>query len=171
MSDIPVSIDRFGRTIEELLARVGKEVESGMPGAVEKALAKGEDAWKRNAKAVLSISYSRGGWGKERGRETYKSGKRKGQLKAIRWYGRTYKTGRYANSIRHRMTQSGGSNTVGEIGSASMPGLAHLLEKGHAAIGGGTVPAYEHIAPAADEAFADFERLVDEAVEEAINEA
>ena len=59
----------------------------------------------------------------------------------------------------------------GEIGSASMPGLAHLLEKGHASVGGGFVSGREHIAPAADEAFDDFERRLGASVERAIDEA
>lgn len=34
------------------------------------------------------------------------------------------------------------------------PGLPHLLEKGHAKIGGGSTRAYPHVKPAADYAFA-----------------
>lgn len=170
MADISIEADAFGRTLSDLLGNLGKNVSIHAPRAVEKALEQGEKAWVKNAKAVLSSSYSRGGWGKEKGRTYYKSGKRKGQLKAVEWYGKTYKTGRYWRSIRHHMIQSG-ETSEGEIGSASMPGLAHLLEKGHASIGGGFVPAYEHISPAADEAFDDFERFLDEAIEEALNDA
>lgn len=170
MSNVPIEIDQFGRTINELLGRVEEGVNSRITPAVETSLEKGEKAWKENARAVLSTSYSRGGWGKEKGRTYYKSGKRKGELKAIAWYGKTYKTGRYARSIHHHMLQ-GGNTPEGEIGSPSMPGLAHLLEKGHASIGGGAVPAYEHIAPAAEDAFLELERMMDDAVEEAINDA
>lgn len=171
MADISIEADAFGRTISQLLERLSDGVNSRLPQAVEKALEKGEKAWVKNAKAVLSSSYSRGGWGKDKGRTYYKSGPRKGQLKAVQWYGKTYKTGRYWRSIQHHMIQSGGDMLDGEIGSKSMPGLAHLLEKGHASIGGGSVPAYRHIEPAADEAFDDFESLLDNAVEEAINDA
>ena len=171
MADISIEADEFGRTLSQILGRVGIGVSTRTPEAVEKALDKGEKAWKKNAKAVLSVSYSRGGWGKERGQRTYyKSGKNKGKVKAIDWYGKVYKTGRYQRSIRHHMLQRG-ETPDGEIGSASMPGLAHLLEKGHASIGGGWVPAYEHIAPAAEEAFENFEDLLDSAVEEAIDDA
>lgn len=174
MADVTIEADAFGRTLSQLLGRVSTGVSSRTPEAIDKALAVGEDEWKKNAKAVLSVSYSRGGWGKIRGGEKgvtrYKSGKRKGQIKAINWYGKVYKTGRYARSIRHHMLQ-GGEEPAGETGSPTMPGLAHLLEKGHASIGGGAVPAYEHIAPAADKAFDDFEGLLDRAVEEAINDA
>ena len=170
MTDITVEADAFGRTLEQLLGRVGTGVTSHMPRAVEKALAYGQKEWKQNARRVLSKSYSRGGWGKVRRNATrYKRGYHKGQVKSG-WYGKVYKTGRYASSISHHMLSSG-ELTDGEIGSGTMPGLAHLLEKGHAMIGGGSVAGREHIAPAADEAFSKFEDFVDEAIEEAINDA
>ena len=170
MSDITVEADAFGRTLEQLLGRVGSGVTAHMPQAVDKALAHGQREWKKNARRVLSTSYSRGGWGKARkGATTYKSGYHKGQVKSG-WYGRVYRTGRYANSISHQ-TLSTGELTEGEIGSRSLPGLAHLLEKGHAMVGGGSVGAKVHIEPAAEDAFDKFEDFVDQAVEEAINEA
>lgn len=171
MSDYTVGSDAFGKSLSQILHRLGQNVTSLTPDAVEQALKTGEKAWKKNAKSVLSVSYSRGGWGKVRGGksgiETYKSGKRKGQVKSINWYGKTYKTGRYARSIRHHMLSQAGS-PEGEIGSASMPGLAHLLEKGH-----GHYPAapHVHIAPAADEAFKDFDTQLDKAIDKAINDA
>ena len=167
MTDITVDADRFGATLEQLLGKVKDNVTAAMPRAVEMALARGEKAWKSNARAVLSSSYSRGGWGKQK--KTYT---RKGRpSKKVVWYGKTYKTGKYASSINHQMLTEGGELTEGEIGSRNMPGLAHLLEKGHASVGGGFVSGREHIAPAADEAFRDFERDVDRAVERAINDA
>ena len=170
MSDITVEADAFGRTLEQLLGRVGTNVTRSMAPAVENALGRGQKAWKLNARRVLSKSYSRGGWGKVRsGAVRYKSGYHKGQVKSG-WYGKVYQTGKYARSIRHQML-SGGETPEGEIGSPTVPGLAHLLEKGHALVGGGSARAFVHIAPAAEEAFADFEKLADHAVERAIHDA
>lgn len=172
MADIVIEADAFAITMQKMFERLGHNVEAFTPPEVEAALQVGEEAWKSNATAVLSHSYSRGGWGKIRGGakgvEHYKSGKRKGQIKSISWFGKVYKTGKYARSIHHQLLSSGASVTTGEIGSASMPGLAHLLEKGH----GGPAPAgaHQHIAQAYEVAAKSLEDGIGEAVERAINE-
>lgn len=174
MADITVEADAFGRTLEQLLGRVDESVKSKITPAVERSLETGQRAWKKNARAVLSASYSRGGWGKARkGAVRFKSGAHKGQVKGhikAGWYGRTYKTGKYASSISHHMLQ-GGDTPEGEIGSPTVPGLVHLLEKGHASVGGGFVGGREHVAPASEEAFKEFEQEVDKGVEAALREA
>lgn len=170
-ADALVGADQFGATLSELIDNLGVGVTSRLPEAVDAALEVGEKAWKTNARSVLSSSYSRGGWGKKKGEVLYKSGKRKGQVKSTQWFGKTIKTGKYARSIRHHMLSQGGNMTEGEIGSPSMPGLAHLLEHGHALVGGGSARAFVHIEPAADEAFDQFGKLLEEAIEEAIENA
>ena len=77
-------------------------------------------------------------------------------------------TGRYAASIQRKVFKDTASETKADVGSATLPGLPHLLEKGHAKVGGGRVAGREHIAPAAEVAFeqleADFGDLVDRAI-------
>lgn len=60
--------------------------------------------------------------------------------------------GDYFDGWSYRVSQDGG-DWASEVGNAKVPGLAHLLEKGHARVGGGRVAARPHIAPAAEEAF------------------
>lgn len=79
-------------------------------------------------------------------------------------------TGKYAKSIRSKLTK-GGVNPSAEAGSASMPGLSHLLEKGHARVGGGRVAGRPHIAPAAEVAFDYTEELMGKAIERVLNDA
>lgn len=73
-------------------------------------------------------------------------------------------TGKYARSISHKEGKKG-MESWSEVGSATMPGLPHLLEKGHATLGGGRVAGRQHIAPAAEEAFRAFEDAVDAGVD------
>lgn len=75
--------------------------------------------------------------------------------------------GEYKKSIRWHLTKRG-DNAAGEIGSPSMPGLPHLLEKGHARVGGGFVAARVHIAPAAEIAFDETMSAVERGIDEAL---
>ncbi len=78
--------------------------------------------------------------------------------------GSPVRTGRYRAGWATRTRRDGADRYTGVVYNKDVPGLPHLLEKGHAKVGGGRVAGNEHIAPAADAAFQDFERRVDEAV-------
>lgn len=67
-------------------------------------------------------------------------------------------TGAYAKSIRYRVEGEG--REVQAHVYSTKPGLPHLLEKGHAKVGGGRTRAVEHIAPAADDGFELCERVI-----------
>lgn len=58
---------------------------------------------------------------------------------------------KYGRHVTYRALRKKGS-VEGHIFSRK-PGLPHLLEKGHAKIGGGHTSAYPHVKPAADYAF------------------
>jgi hypothetical protein len=60
-------------------------------------------------------------------------------------------SGAYAGSIHSRVDSRGGSPEAHAY--SDMPGLPHLLEKGHATIGGNFVAGRSHIAPAAESGF------------------
>ena len=68
------------------------------------------------------------------------------------------RTGGYQKSIRFRVEQ-GPNGPVGHVYSTK-PGLPHLLEFGHAKIGGGHTKAQPHVADAAESAFRETERVV-----------
>lgn len=72
--------------------------------------------------------------------------------------GAPVQTGGYAKSIRYRV-EGGGREVQGHVYSTK-PGMPHLLEKGHAKVGGGRTRAIEHIAPAADDGFELAEKVI-----------
>lgn len=59
--------------------------------------------------------------------------------------------GKYASSVRSKVDRLGDEPQATVY--STMPGLPHLLEKGHATLAGNRVPGREHIAPAATEGF------------------
>lgn len=74
-----------------------------------------------------------------RGAKSYKARYHKGNWK-------------YGQAVTYRTLRKRGQSE-GHIYSPKQPGLPHLLEKGHAKIGGGHTSAYPHVKPAADLAF------------------
>lgn len=46
-------------------------------------------------------------------------------------------SGKYARSIRSHMIDTDPTHPLGEVGSRKLAGLSHLLEDGHARVGGG----------------------------------
>lgn len=80
--------------------------------------------------------------------------------------GSTFKGKKYQKSWTYK-TKGNKCLSEGEIGSR-IPGLPHLLEKGHATIGGGRVPGRNHISRSAEEIFRDFEEKIEEELEKAI---
>lgn len=74
--------------------------------------------------------------------------------------GAPVRTGEYSRSIRYRV--EGTEEKPESHVYSTKPGLPHLLEKGHATIGGGRVPGRPHVAPAAERGF---QRAYDSLVE------
>lgn len=74
------------------------------------------------------------------------------------------RTGRYREGWASRTKRDSSDSYTGTVYNKDVPGLPHLLEKGHAKVGGGRVQGNQHIAPAAEKAFQDFERRIDEIV-------
>jgi len=136
--NITVDPDGFGAAMKEILTDAGIAVRRGASEAVKKGLSVASKSWKKNARAAFSGRYRKGGY--------------------------VYTAGEYAASISYKMIRSDGELPHGEAGSRKLPGLPHLLEKGHATLGGGRVPGRLHIAPAAEEAFKATEEYMEEEI-------
>ena len=92
--------------------------------------------------------------------ESLKTGVKAGcELSRDEWQaGAPVDKGGYAKSIRYRV-EGEGREVQGHVYSTK-PGMPHLLEKGHAKVGGGRTRAIEHIAPAADDGFELTEKVI-----------
>lgn len=81
-----------------------------------------------------------------------------------RWTGKT--GSRYSKGFSSKTLKTGRATTA-EIGNRTMPGLVHLLEKGHETLTSRRARAYPHVAPVYDR----LEPEVLEAVSKAVGEA
>ena len=73
-------------------------------------------------------------------------------------------TGKYAKSWTTKVTKEN-SNTKEITVYSKKPGLPHLLEHGHAKVGGGRVTGHAHIAPAEEKAEKQLEQDIKKALE------
>lgn len=144
-----IDSDKFELTLQEILNKLGKKTNERTPQMIHSGVKKTASYWRRNAKRI---------WGEETG-------------KTYRRNGKEYQVGKYARSIRSHMISERPENPVGEVGAPNMPGLPHLLEKGHAKVGGGRVNGIEHIWPATVEGFKYTMELAEAMLDEVIRES
>ena len=72
-------------------------------------------------------------------------------------------TGKYASGWTSKF-ETGRLSSQGIIYNGKVPGLPHLLEKGHAKRGGGRVAGREHIAPVEQTLIEEFQKAVEQGV-------
>lgn len=138
----PIDSDKFAASIEDILKRVGGGVREVTPKIVQTGTRTAAKLWRESIKENFDES------------RTYRK------------HGKTYQIGAYRKSIRSHMLSKSYAHPQGEVGAPKMSGLPHLLENGHARIGGGRVNGIIHVEPAAEEAF----QLTVEEAERAIEE-
>ncbi|MBQ9955296.1 MAG: HK97 gp10 family phage protein [Eggerthellaceae bacterium] len=135
MGNRTCGIDDFARSLEDILGDVNADVRLVAQSAVKESARKGRLSVRKHAR---------------------KQGPHAGGLKI---------TGEYIKGWTYKVVSTE-DGYAAEIGNKRKPGLAHLLEKGHAKVGGGRdVPAYPHIADAAEETFEELAKQVMEGVD------
>lgn len=70
--------------------------------------------------------------------------------------------GEYASGWKLKEEKSGLGGYKITLHNAKVPGLPHLLEYGHAKVGGGRVPGREHIAPVEQEMIDSIQSMLEE---------
>ena len=126
-----VTVDQFTRGLEEIFSEVADAGNYGALEGVRTGIRVGAREWRKDARDSI-------------GKHEYKR------------HGVVYTSGMYSRSIRSHMLSTDARQPVGEVGSRKLYGLTHLLENGHARIGGGRVQPVlhlaENVAPAAFDA-------------------
>lgn len=89
----------------------------------------------------------------------------KAAVKAVKANSRAYfgGTGKYAKGWTSQV-ETGRTSAQGTIYNGSVPGLPHLLEKGHAKRGGGRTQGVEHIAPVEEQVVEQFRKVLEEKI-------
>ena len=142
--NIDVEVDDFAKGLKEILDEVHSIGGIGAVEAVKTGIRVGANEWRKDARASI-------------GQHEYKRS------------GKVITSGAYAKSIRSHVTDKSEDHPSGEVGSPKLAGLSHLLEFGHARIGGGSVAPVLHISDSADVAFSAAVEAAEKAIEEALS--
>ena len=134
----------FELALQEIIDEVGEVAAEELTEGIKIGVRTGASLWRKHANERI-------------GKHEYKRS------------GETYTTGMYARSITSHMVSTDKTRPAGEVGSRKLAGLSHLLQYGHARVGGGRkVPPVlqidKKVAPQT------FEATI-EAVEEAMDKA